>query len=85
MCRTCHRPETPKHLLMECRNNNSERQELRKNLGNFGLPTLLTTKKGIENTIQYLQKTRIATRKWILGDAGISDDDAGGWGQLEQG
>ena len=83
MCRTCHRPETPKHLLMECRNNNSERQKLRKNLGNFGLPTLLTTKKGIENTIQYLQKTRIATRKWILGDAGISDDDAGGWGQLE--
>ena len=38
---------------MEYRNNNSERHELRKNLGNFGLPTLLTTKKGIENTIQY--------------------------------
>ena len=84
MCRTCHRPETPKHLLMECRNNNSERHELRKNLGSFGLPTLLTTKKGIENTIQYLQKTRIATRKWILGEAGMAEDDAGGWGQLKQ-
>ena len=57
MCRACYRPETPKHLSMECRNNNSERHELRKNLGNSGLPTLLTTKKGIENTIQYLQKT----------------------------
>ena len=70
--------------MMECRNNNRERHELRKNLGSFGLPTLLTTKKGIENTIQYLQKTRIATRKWILGEAGMPDEDAGGWGQLEQ-
>ena len=84
MCRTCHRPETSKHLLIECRNNSSERHELRKNLGNFGLPTLLTTKKGIENTIQYLQKTIIAIRKWILGKAGMAEDDAGGWGQLEQ-
>ena len=85
MCRTCHRPKTPKHLLMECRNNDRERHELRKNLGSFGLPTLLTTKKGIENTIQYLQKTRIATRQWILGEDGMPDDGAGGWGQLKQG
>ena len=84
LCRACHRPETPKHLLMECRNNNSERHELRKNLGSFELPTLLTTKKDIENTIQYLQKTRIATRKWILGEAGMAEDDARGWEQLEQ-
>ena len=78
MCRACHRPETPKHLLMECRNNNRERHELCKNLGRFGLPTLLTTKKGIENTIQYLQKNR------ILGEAGMAEDDTGGWGQLKQ-
>ena len=32
----------------------------------------------------FLQKTRIATRKWILGEAGMAEDDAGGWGQLEQ-
>ena len=62
----------PKHLLIECRNNNSERHELRKNLDNFGLSTLLTTKKGI---VQYLQKTK---------EADMPEDDAGGWGQLKQ-
>ena len=63
---------------MECRNNNSERHELRKNLGSFGLLTLLTTKKGIENTIQYLQKIRIAIRKWIHSEADMAENDAGG-------
>ena len=79
-CNRCHVIETPEHLLMKCRKYAQERQSINKET----IATLLTTKKGLESAIQYLWDTRVATRKWILGLLDISENDSGGWGNLER-
>ena len=89
-CTRCHVTETPRHLLSKCRKYDQERGSMSKILTNStnstiaGLSILLATKKGVESTIQYIRDTRVATRKWILGQIGIPEDDSGGWGTLER-
>ena len=48
------------------------------------LRTLLTTKEGIRNTLIFLKNTRIATRKWILGDREEGEEGEGEWGDIER-
>ena len=87
-CSRCHVTETPRHLLSKCRKYDQKRGSMSKILTNStnmaGLSLLLTIKKGLESTIEYLRNTRVATRKWILGQLDIPEEDAGGWGDLER-
>jgi hypothetical protein len=67
-CR-CGAPETAEHLLLNCSDYNQERQALRKALRHLKLPLslpLLFTKEGTKDTLDFIQKTGIATRKWHL-------------------
>ena len=40
---------------------------------------LLCTRQGIKNTLQFLKQTRVATRKWILGEIEEREE---GWGDI---
>ena len=79
-CHKCHVIETPKHLLLKCQNHIQERKSIK----NKTMAILLITKKGLESAIQYLRDTRVATRKWILGQLDTPEEDAGGWGDLKR-
>ena len=46
------------------------------------LAQLLTTEKGIASLATYLQKTKVAIRKWQLGQIDESERFLGGWGDL---
>ena len=63
---TCGSTETPEHLLLGCKELKEERKQLEQEIGaKLSLKILLHTKIGIEKTISFLQKTGIATRKWL--------------------
>ena len=47
------------------------------------LQSLLFTPKGTATLIDFIQETRVATRRWLLQSAGESDvEDTWGWGSL---
>lgn len=64
---SCGVKETPDHLLLSCINLKEAREELKNQLNNnLNLRLLLHTKIGIVYTLQFIHKTRIATRGWHL-------------------
>lgn len=62
-CR-CGGRETPEHLLLACPLYNNCRPERLRNARS--LDDVMSDKDGLKDTIEYLQKTRIATRSWYL-------------------
>ena len=66
-CR-CGQPETSEHLLLSCTELKEARKELRAKLPELrlSLSILLHTKQGIVETLNFLRKTGIATKKWHL-------------------
>ena len=65
---SCGQKETPEHLLLSCRNLKEARNKLKSELNGvtLNLALLLYTKIGILKTLEFLQTTGIATRKWHL-------------------
>jgi ribonuclease HI len=64
---SCGGRETPEHLLLSCRNLRNQQKELRESLGcRASLQVLLHMKTGVEKTLKFLKRTKIATRKWLL-------------------
>ena len=67
LCQSCGRRENPEHLLLSCKELSTERLELKERLRvPLSLQILLHTRKGIKETLVFLQQTQIATRKWHL-------------------
>ena len=68
----CDKDQTPEHLLTVCQYNKKEQKELINQLKKNNLPytakVLFTTKEGIRTTLLFLKKTKVATRKWLLGE-----------------
>jgi ribonuclease HI len=66
---SCGAVQTREHLLLSCKWYRLERRELQNDIGEkeLTLRLLLQTKKGIAATLCFLEKTKIATRKWQLG------------------
>jgi len=66
---SCGAVQTREHLLLSCKWYRLERRELQNDIGEkeLTLRLLLQTKKGIAATFCFLEKTKIATRKWQLG------------------
>ena len=62
-CR-CGGRETPEHLLLACPLYNSRRPASLRTARR--LDTLLSSPNGLNDTIEYLRKTKIATRSWYL-------------------
>lgn len=64
---SCGHKETPDHLLLSCREYKKEQKELEKELRTkLSYEVLLHTKQGIEKVLGLLQRTKMATRKWVL-------------------
>ena len=66
---SCGATQTAAHLLLSCKWYRRERKELKEMLeeDSLTLPLLLHTKKGIAATLTFLESTKLATRKWQLG------------------
>ena len=79
------RGQSVEHLLLDCRLYRNERALLKKELNNAPLTykLLMNTAKGVSEVIKMLKSTRIATRKWILGEKEGSRKSHG-WGDMEQ-
>jgi len=61
------RLQTPKHLLLDCSLYKEKRKEMQKKLGSsLSLRKLFCIKKGREVLCLFLDKTGIATRKWLI-------------------
>ena len=67
--RQCSKIQTPSYLLLDCQNYQVEQSTMKAELGGarVTLAQLLTTEKGIASLATYLQKTKVAIRKWQLG------------------
>ena len=76
-------PQTPKHLILECKFYNDQRKKLKESLK--GLPlylsTVLYTSRGIKALAKYISNTRIATRP--NSSENPSCNRRIGWGRLE--
>ncbi|KAF7569241.1 hypothetical protein PtrM4_116560 [Pyrenophora tritici-repentis] len=64
----CYKPQTPQHLLLECKQYKTHRNTLKEAIPHrpITLPLLLQTKTGIKATLAFIASTRIGTRKWHL-------------------
>jgi RNase H len=77
----CHNvPQTPKHLLLECKFYNKERKTLKDDLKGIpvNIDTLLYTNKGLVAINKYIGNTKIARRPQIEAEYQMI-----GWGRLE--
>ena len=65
---TSGRRETAKHLLLDCREYSKARSTLRLELNplQLNVPLLVHSEEGTFYTLQFLETTGIATRKWHL-------------------
>lgn len=66
---SCHKVQTPEHLLLECPRYKTERKQLKQTIQHrpITLRLLLHTRAGIEATIAFITSTRVGTRNWYLG------------------
>ena len=66
----CVRDQTPEHLLTACQHFKKEQTELKNQLRKANLlytaKVLFTTQEGIKAVLQFLKKTKVRTRKWLL-------------------
>ena len=84
--------QSPAHLLIHCSAFQRQRQALRKEMGTTPVTsqTLLYTHKGVEKLVPFLQATRVATRRWMLGEEEDETEDrawrgdGAGWGDLRE-
>ena len=81
----CSEPiQTANHLLLGCPLFREERE--RAGIGReTTIQSLLFTAKGTEALIDFIQETRVATRRWLLqGIAENEEQDTWGWGSLQE-
>ena len=81
----CSEPlQTTKHLLLRCPLYREERE--RAGIGReTTLHSLLFTPKGTGALIDFIQETKVATRRWLLQGTSENDvEDTWGWGSLQE-
>jgi len=70
--RNCNKDQTSEHLLTACQYFKKEQSELKNQLRKINLPytakVLFIIKKEIKATLLFLKKTKVASRKWLLGE-----------------
>jgi hypothetical protein len=68
ICQFCKTTENPEHLILHCRRYAQIRSKIKldKKLNQLSLKILFSTKSGLDFLFEYLKKTGIATRKWLL-------------------
>ena len=80
LCNVCKVKQTPEHILLNCRIYKAEQKTLKNAVlqskpksgsesnSELSLKRLLCTGEEIRNTLAFLDQTKSATRKWILGE-----------------
>ena len=80
--------QTPEHLLTACQFFKEEQKAVKDQLKKANLPltakSLFSTNEGIKATLAFLKETKVATRKWLLGEEN-SEDETGGEMDLKGG
>jgi ribonuclease HI len=78
---SCGVKETPEHLLLSCIELKEARKELKDQLeiNILTLKILMHTKIGIEKTLRFIEKTKIATRGWHLERAAREEEGEEEW------
>jgi hypothetical protein len=76
-CFTCGTKENPEHLILHCKNTKWAREKLKKkyNIEGFSLKNLFNTKTGQEFMFEFIEKTQIGTRQWLLQTADYESDN----------
>ena len=61
--------KTPHHLIFDCRSQSAIRKRTiqRLDIQDQNLCSIFLTKRGQDQLIKYLEESKIATRKWLLG------------------
>ena len=92
LCMFCEKKQSPEHLLLSCKQLSAERRDLREAIRKEGtlrneqltLQMLLCTKVSVKHTLNFLKTTRIATRRWILGNVREEEEEIE-WEEIERG
>src|SRR5690606_14137327 len=66
-CQECGCEENPGHLLLKCSRFKEERTVIKQelNIELVNMKFLFNTKSGLEFTVKFIEKTRLATRGWL--------------------
>jgi len=64
----CNKDQTPEHLMTVCYHFKEEQKEVKKQLNGLSLTSkmIFTTKEETKAALQFLKKTKVETRKWLL-------------------
>ena len=94
LCNVCKVKQTPEHMLLNCRIYKAEQKTLKNAVlqlkpksgsesnSKLSLKRLLCTGEGIRNTLAFLDQTKSATRKWVLGE--IEEEEEAEWGNIDR-
>ena len=94
LCNVCKVKQTPEHILLNYRIYKAEQKTLKNAVlqlkpksesgsnSELSLKRLLCTGEGIRNTLAFLDQTKSATRKWILGE--IGEEEEVEWGNIDR-
>ena len=79
LCPCGYQKQTPRHLLLDCKNYKTERRRLKQKIKPLPLTwhTAMHTGKGLQATVEFLETTGVGSRTWILGP---KKDLVGGFG-----
>ena len=94
LCNVCKVKQTPEHMLLNCKIYKAEQKTLKNAVlqskskpgtgsnSELSLRRLLCTGEEIRNTLAFLDQTKIATRKWILGE--IEEEEELEWESVDR-
>ena len=94
LCNVCKVKQTPEHMLLSCKIYKAEQKTVKNAVlqskskpgtgsnSELSLKRLLCTGEGIRNTLAFLDQTKFATRKWILGE--IEEEEELEWGSVDR-
>jgi hypothetical protein len=76
-CFVCGTKETPEHLILHCKATAAIREELKQefDIKEFSLKSLFSTKLGQEFLFNFIEKTQISTRNWLLQQVNFEEED----------
>jgi len=75
---TCNKDQTSEHLLTVCQYFKNKQSELKNQLRcvnlSYTAKVLFTIREEIKVTLLFLKKTKVVTRKWLLGEAEVENE-----------
>ena len=95
LCNICKVRQTPEHILISCKQYKAEQKTLKNTVlktksgpnteanREISLKRLLCTGEGIKATLAFLRETKMATRRWMLGETEAENEEIE-WGNIDR-